>query len=195
VPKYLNIHYAVGCAMFVPCYCLSKLKEFNEDIFYWNDDAEFSIRALQAGYNVIVSKEAIVYHKMFVTRKKTQVGLQRFLRYEKSRFILLMTMNFTSRFWLLKAIFTYILSASLLILYRSFYDKSNLSIAIKAFLKNIMNIFSIKSFRFNFRNTFFLFYQFKKSNNLKNISFLSLKFLFKSILNNFRVVVDDKLLR
>ncbi len=59
-----EVTYATGCCMLVPSEVFSKLGGFKEDLFMYLDDAEFSLRILNAKLSIYYEPSAIIYHEV-----------------------------------------------------------------------------------------------------------------------------------
>ncbi len=60
-PEQANV--GSSCHMVVPAACFRAIKGFDEEIPYYFEDSDLSIRANKAGYRVTFIDEAVVYHK------------------------------------------------------------------------------------------------------------------------------------
>jgi len=61
-PEIARIARATGCAMFITRACFERIGGFMEALFMYWEDVEYSLRAQQAGFSVLLVPAAIVYH-------------------------------------------------------------------------------------------------------------------------------------
>ncbi|MCA1668797.1 MAG: methyltransferase domain-containing protein [Thermomicrobia bacterium] len=57
-----TIERATGCAMLITRACYDALSGFDERLFLYYEDAEYSLRARRAGFSILLVPQAIVYH-------------------------------------------------------------------------------------------------------------------------------------
>ncbi|MBT9138509.1 MAG: N-acetylglucosaminyl-diphospho-decaprenol L-rhamnosyltransferase [Syntrophomonadaceae bacterium] len=60
--KYVT--FLTGCAMLIKCEVFEKIKCFDEDYFFYNEDLDFCLRAMRAGFRLFYVPEAKVWHKI-----------------------------------------------------------------------------------------------------------------------------------
>jgi len=58
-----NIDFISGCSMLVKSEVFKKIGFFEEQYFLYYEDVDFSVRAIQAGFNIKYVPKSIVYHK------------------------------------------------------------------------------------------------------------------------------------
>lgn len=58
-----EIDYASGCCMMIPSVVLKKIGTFDDDYFLYWEDADLSTRAKRAGYKVLYTPKAHLWHK------------------------------------------------------------------------------------------------------------------------------------
>lgn len=57
-----SIERATGCAMLITRACYDAVRGFNEGLFLYYEDMEYSLRAHRAGFPILLAPQAIVYH-------------------------------------------------------------------------------------------------------------------------------------
>jgi GT2 family glycosyltransferase len=80
-----DINYASGSAMYVKGPVIKKLGTFEENFFMYHDDIEYSFKARQVGYRIVVAPKSIMYHKHEFSR-----SIRQFYYMERNRFLTLL---------------------------------------------------------------------------------------------------------
>ena len=57
------VTFATGCAMLVRCELFEEIGGFDEKYFMYEEDVEFSIRAIKSNYQILYVSDALVYHR------------------------------------------------------------------------------------------------------------------------------------
>lgn len=81
-----KINYASGCSVLYKTDILKKIGMYDEEFFMYYEDADLSWRIWQAGYEVILAPNAVVYHKYEFNR-----SMRQFYFMEKNRFLTILT--------------------------------------------------------------------------------------------------------
>ncbi len=68
----ISIKVASTCCLLVPRQLINNIGKMDEKYFMYLDDADFTIRAVRAGYQMIYEPEAIIYHKCNMTTRNKQ---------------------------------------------------------------------------------------------------------------------------
>ncbi len=55
--------FLTGCALFLPLPLIERLGDFDERFFLYYEDTDYSVRAREAGFNLLVVTEAVVEHR------------------------------------------------------------------------------------------------------------------------------------
>lgn len=79
LPFYLPVDYVHGCSMLVKRSVFDKIGLFDDSDLIYGDDADFSWRAKEAGFNMIAASRAKLWHKIALTMG-VQKPLTRYLR-------------------------------------------------------------------------------------------------------------------
>ena len=185
--KVIPLHYATGCAMMIRKEVLETVGLFNEDIFFWNDDTEFCLRALKYGFLIACIRTAIVYHMLGTTREKVRSKFTDMIAYEKARLItLLMTSCVESPSYLLfKALTRYIISGILLSGYYAWFEKENFLTYFHVFLRQLIQLLKTNQ-RKTVRKFFQTFRIISKLRKCKNsIKLLSLSSVARLLIRQF----------
>lgn len=90
-----DIAIASGAAIYIPTLIIKKIGLFDENLFMYHEDTDFSWRARCAGYNIQLNSEAIIWHKYSFSRNK-----QKMFFTERNRLIFL-SKNFDIKYKLL----------------------------------------------------------------------------------------------
>lgn len=56
------INFATGCCLFVPAEVIKKIGGFDDELFLYFEDADFSQRVLQKGFKIIYQPKAVIWH-------------------------------------------------------------------------------------------------------------------------------------
>jgi len=67
-----RITFANGCCMLIRKEVINKIGLLDEYFFSYGEDADYSIRALKAGINIIYNPNAIIYHKVNIEEGKRE---------------------------------------------------------------------------------------------------------------------------
>jgi len=67
-----EIKVASTCCLLVPIKVIQSIGGMDENYFMYFDDADFTIRAVNAGYRIMYEPEAIIYHKCNMTTSNKQ---------------------------------------------------------------------------------------------------------------------------
>jgi GT2 family glycosyltransferase len=86
IEKGKKINYASGCSVLYKAEALKKVGLYDEEYFMYHEDTDLSWRIWQAGYEVILSPEARVYHKYEFNR-----SILMFYYMERNRFLTILT--------------------------------------------------------------------------------------------------------
>lgn len=90
--KYLGPKdYLIGAGLLIKRELLEKIEGFDEIYFLYFEDADFSIRAQQAGYKLKVVPEAVIHHQVAVSTK--QLGSPLILRYHMRNALIFNSLN------------------------------------------------------------------------------------------------------
>jgi GT2 family glycosyltransferase len=79
IPKYVSIDVMHGCAMMVHKKVFQEIGLFDTSDIIYGDDADFSLRARKAGFNMIAATRAKMWHKISLTMGKEK-PIRRYLR-------------------------------------------------------------------------------------------------------------------
>lgn len=79
LPKYLKIDVLHGCTMMVHKSVIEKIGLFDDSNLIYGDDADFSLRAYRAGFEMIAATRAKMWHKISLTMGREK-PFTRFLR-------------------------------------------------------------------------------------------------------------------
>lgn len=63
IEEYSDISYASGCSFIVRAKIFKEIGGYDEDLYMYHDDLDFSLRAKLAGYRVIIAPQSLVWHK------------------------------------------------------------------------------------------------------------------------------------
>lgn len=69
----MKVGYITGADMMIRKSLFSEIGYFNEDIFMYAEESEFSFRALKAGYDIISVPDAVIYHLVGASCKQSVV--------------------------------------------------------------------------------------------------------------------------
>ncbi len=61
--------FLTGCSLFIPKKVLTDVGLFDENIFLYNEDLDYSIRVKKSNYKLMVYNKCLVYHKVGQSRK------------------------------------------------------------------------------------------------------------------------------
>ena len=64
-----RITFATGCLMLIPAEVLRKVGLLSEEYFLYSEDSDYSLRVLQAGYEIWYEPQAVIYHKVGASSK------------------------------------------------------------------------------------------------------------------------------
>lgn len=62
--KLQRVTFATGCCVFMSITAFQKVGYMDEDYFLYEEDADYSIKIIRSGYEIIYNPQAIVYHKV-----------------------------------------------------------------------------------------------------------------------------------
>lgn len=82
------VTFVTGCCVCMSRKCLEAIGLWNEDFFLYEEDVEYSIRALNEGFKMVYNPRAIIYHKVGASSGKVS-GLSEFYQVR-------------NRYWLIK---------------------------------------------------------------------------------------------
>lgn len=83
--------YLIGAGILIKRELLEKIEGFDEIYFLYFEDADFSIRAQQAGYKLKVVSEAVIHHQVAASTK--QLGSPLILRYHMRNALIFNSLN------------------------------------------------------------------------------------------------------
>lgn len=83
--------YLIGAGLLIKLELLEKIEGFDEIYFLYFEDADFSIRAQQAGYQLKVVPEAVIHHQVSSTTK--HLGSPLILRYHMRNSLIFNSLN------------------------------------------------------------------------------------------------------
>ncbi len=68
IPTYVrSTRRATGCALIITRDCYERIGVFDESLFMYCEDLEYSLRAIKAGFSVLLVPESVVYHHVSVS--------------------------------------------------------------------------------------------------------------------------------
>lgn len=59
-----EVSFATGCCLCCSSKCVSSVGEWSEDYFLYEEDVDYSIRIVNAGFKVVYISDAVIYHKV-----------------------------------------------------------------------------------------------------------------------------------
>ena len=68
-----TINYATGCCLFCSRQCLETVGIWDENFFLYSEDVEFSLRVIQAGFEILYEPHAVVFHKVSASAQRTNL--------------------------------------------------------------------------------------------------------------------------
>lgn len=140
--KLEEVFSAYGAAMMVRRSVIEEVGLFNPDYKMWFEEVDFCWRLRLAGYKIFYTPKAVVYHKLFSTRKIAVFSKNQKLFLERNR-LRAMLQNYSLETLIKVLPFYFLLKSSEFLLYLIFRKSGDAQAILNSFLSNLKKLSSI----------------------------------------------------